>query len=109
MRTLTVTATAYTSRPQETQGDPFLAAWGDRLKPGMKCIAVSRDLIALGLRHNTPVKIKGLPGVYLVKDKMNKRHTRKIDIYCGLDLKAAREWGKQKVVIEWRPELQPRP
>ena len=100
-RKLSVTATAYTSRKSETQGDPFLAAWGDRLKPGMKCIAVSRDLIAMGLTHNTPVRIKGLPGVYLVKDKMNKRHTRKIDIYHGTNLKAARAWGKRKVVIEW--------
>ncbi|EMG37901.1 hypothetical protein PCS_01296 [Desulfocurvibacter africanus PCS] len=100
-RALTVTATAYTSHRGQTDSTPDIAAWGDRLKPGMKCIAVSRDLIKLGLKHNTPVRIKGLPGVYLVKDKLNKRYAKRIDIYHGKDIKAARRWGKKKVQIEW--------
>ena len=100
-RILKVVATAYTSHPGQTDSTPDLAAWGDRLKPGMKCIAVSRDLIPMGLGHNTPVKIKGLPGVYLVKDKLNKRFKKRIDIYFGKDLKAARAWGKRNVEIEW--------
>ncbi|GAL15331.1 hypothetical protein JCM19233_6349 [Vibrio astriarenae] len=37
---------------------------GDRLKPGMKSIAVSRDLIALGLTHNQEVRIEGFEGTY---------------------------------------------
>lgn len=72
---------------------------GDILKPGQKAIAVSRDLIQLGLEHNKTVKISGLPGTYIVKDKMNKRWTKKIDIYMGLNQEAAMEWGKQKVEI----------
>lgn len=100
-RTLKVVATAYTSHKGQTDSTPDLAAWGDTLKPGMKCIAVSRDLIKMGLKHNTPVRIKGLPGVYLVKDKLNKRFTKRIDIYFGKDLKAARQWGKRRVEIEW--------
>lgn len=53
-----VTATAYTSSPRETDSTPFLAAWGDTLKPDMKVIAVSRDLLELGLTHKTKVKIE---------------------------------------------------
>ncbi|MFQ5519590.1 MAG: 3D domain-containing protein [Mariprofundus sp.] len=98
---LKVTATAYNSVRSQTSGNPSIAAWGDRLKPGMKVIAVSRDLIRMGLKHNTRVKIDGLPGTYLVKDKMNKRWRRKIDIYMGRDVKAARRWGKRKVTIRW--------
>jgi len=98
---LIVTATAYNSVRSQTQGNPSIGAWGDRLKPGMKVIAVSRDLIRMGLKHNTRVKIKGLPGTYLVKDKMGKRWSRKIDIYMGRDVKAARKWGKRKVTISW--------
>ena len=95
-----VTATAYNSVQSQTKkGDPNLAAWGDVLQPGEQAIAVSRDLIKLGLTHNTEVKIEGLPGIYLVKDKMNKRWTKKIDIYMGLDEKAAKDWGKRKVFI----------
>lgn len=100
-RTLTVTASAYNSLRSQTNNNPNLSAWGDRLKPGMKAIAVSRDLIKLGLKHNTRVKIDGLPGYYLVKDKMHRRWKRKIDIYMGTDVKAARQWGKRKVTIRW--------
>ncbi|EMG37902.1 hypothetical protein PCS_01297 [Desulfocurvibacter africanus PCS] len=100
-RTLAVTATAYTSHRSQTNQNPSLAAWGDTLKPGMRCIAVSRDLLKMGLTRNTPVRIKGLPGVYLVKDKLHKRWTKRIDIYHGLDVQAAKQWGKRKVLIEW--------
>jgi 3D (Asp-Asp-Asp) domain-containing protein len=100
-RALAVTATAYNSVPEQTDGDPTLAAWGDSLAPGMKVIAVSQDLIPLGLDHRTSVTIKGLPGVYLVLDKMHKRWEKRIDIYMGLDLDAARTWGKRQVEISW--------
>ena len=73
-KALDVKVSAFNSVPSQTDGIPNLAAWGDTLKPGMKCIAVSRDLIALGLDHNTKVKIEGLPGIYLVLDKMNARY-----------------------------------
>ncbi|NBC47131.1 MAG: hypothetical protein GVY22_03890 [Gammaproteobacteria bacterium] len=98
---LKVIATAYTSHPAETSGDPYLAAWNNRLTPGEKSIAVSRDLIGLGLTNGTEVKIEGLPGTYTVRDKMNKRWRRRIDIYMGNDRERALEWGKQKVALSW--------
>ncbi len=100
-RTLVVTATAYNSLPEQTDSEPHLAAWGDSLAPGMKVIAVSRDLIPVGLDRHTPVKIEGFPGVYLVLDKMNKRWEKRIDIYMGHDLEAARAWGARQVEISW--------
>lgn len=97
-----VTASAYNSVNAQTKaGDPTLTAWGDTLKPGMKAIAVSRDLIEEGLTHGTEVTIEGLEGTYIVRDKMNKRWENKIDIYMGNDVKAAREWGKKTVTIAW--------
>ena len=98
---LKVTASAYNSVKSQAHGNPSIGAWGDHLKPGMKVIAVSRDLIKMGLKHNTRVKIDGLPGTYLVKDKMGKRWSRKIDVYMGTDVKAARRWGKRTVIIRW--------
>ncbi|MBK1706751.1 3D domain-containing protein [Halochromatium glycolicum] len=98
---LKVIATAYTSHPAETSGDPYLAAWNNRLTPGEKSIAVSRDLIGLGLTNGTEVKIEGLPGTYTVRDKMNKRWRRRIDIYMGNDRERALEWGKQRVALSW--------
>jgi len=98
---LKVTATAYNSLAYQTNDNPHITAFGDSLKPGLKYIAVSRNLLALGLDYNTPVKIEGLEGVYIVKDKMHHRWTNKIDIYMGTDVKAAKEWGRKKVTIQY--------
>lgn len=98
---LEVTATAYTSTANETDSSPSITAWGDTLKPGMKAIAVSRDLIEMGLSHGVKVTIDGLEGTYTVLDKMNKRWTQKIDIYMGTDVKRAKEWGKRRIIIRW--------
>ena len=100
-QSLEVTASAYNSVSSQTEGDPTLAAWGDKLKPGMKAIAVSPDLVKLGLTHKTKVKIEGLSGRYEVLDRTNSRFTKRIDIYMGTDVEAAREWGIKKVTIRW--------
>lgn len=99
---LAVTATAYTSRRGETDNTPFLAAWNNRLRPSVKSIAVSRDLLDMGLTNGTRVTIDGLPGSYKILDKMNKRWKNKIDIYMGKNLRKAKRWGKRKVSIRWK-------
>ncbi|MGB5387531.1 MAG: hypothetical protein WBN20_12175 [Eudoraea sp.] len=96
-----VTASAYNSVSFQTSSQPNIGAWGDTLKPGMKSIAVSRDLLAIGINHNTKVKINGLDGIYLVKDKMNKRWKNKIDIYMGENIEKARNWGIKEVTIQY--------
>ncbi|PKA96410.1 3D (Asp-Asp-Asp) domain-containing protein [Flavobacteriaceae bacterium MAR_2009_75] len=97
-----VTASAYNSTVAQTDGQPSIAAWGDTLSPELKAIAVSRDLMRLGIERNTQVKIEGLDGIYLVKDKMHYRWRNKIDIYMGLNVEKAREWGRKKVKIYYR-------
>lgn len=101
-KTIKVTATAYNSLKHQTDDSPYITAFGDSLKDGLKYIAVSRDLLKLGLKHNTLVRIEGLDGTYLVKDKMHHRWKNKIDIYMGTDVKAARTWGKRKINISYR-------
>ena len=97
---LTLIATAYTSHKHQTDNTPFLAAWNNKIRPGMKIIAVSHDLIRKhGLKNGVKVKIKGLKGHYIVKDKMNKRFKNRIDIYMGLNKKKALKWGKRKVTL----------
>ncbi len=101
-RKMRVTATAYTSHHNQTDKTPFLAAWNNRLRPGMKIIAVSRDMLRrYGMRNGTKVRIGGLRGYYTVRDKMNKRYRKRIDIYMGLDRKRALRWGRRSVVIHW--------
>ena len=103
-RSLSVTASAYNSVAAQTNSRPTLTAWGDELEPGMKAIAVSRDLIEQGLSHGVAVTIEGLPGKYVVMDKMAARWRRKIDIYMGEDVEAARRWGVRQLTIHWRVE-----
>lgn len=103
-RELVVTATAYNSLPSQTSGNPNLGAWGDRIVPGMKVVAVSRDLLKAGLKRGTELQIDGLPGEYVVLDKTAARWTRRIDIYMGVDRKAALRWGKRSVRISWQSD-----
>ncbi|WP_158217788.1 3D domain-containing protein [Marinobacterium stanieri] len=98
---LKVMASAYNSVADQTNDQPNITAWGDKLKPGMKVVAVSRDLIKKGLTHNTMIEIVGLPGRYRVLDKMHRRWDKKIDIYMGTDVDAALEWGVRPVEIRW--------
>ncbi|MEP3209950.1 MAG: hypothetical protein ABJN95_12205 [Maribacter sp.] len=103
-KAIEVKVSAYNSVPSQTDGYPTIAAWGDTLKPRMKAIAVSRDLIQMGLKHNTKVMIKGLPGVYLVKDKMAKRWKKRIDIYMGDKVEKAKKWGVKDLEIVYEVE-----
>ena len=100
-----VTATAYNSLAYQTNSQPNITAFGDSLKPGLKYIAISRDLLKLGLKHNTLVTIEGVDGIYLVKDKMHSRWKSRIDIYMGNDVEAARKWGRKKLQIKYRLEV----
>lgn len=104
-RSLLVDASAFNSLPGQTDGQPSIAAWGDQLQPGMRAIAVSRDLLELGLTRGTRVRIEGLSGEYRVLDKMHRRWRRKIDIYMGEDVRAARRWGVRRVRIHWIPAI----
>ncbi len=99
---LRVSASAYNSVSSQTgPGNPKITAWGDTLKPGVKVIAVSRDLLKKGLDYNTPVRIEGLEGIYYVRDKMHHRWKNKIDIYMEEDVKKARGWGRKKIKIHY--------
>ncbi len=100
--TLCVTATAYNSVRAQTLHNPRITAWVDTLSPGMNAIAVSRDLIKLGLDHNAEVKIEGFDGIFLVKDKMHHRWRNRIDIYMGKNVKKAKNFGRKKLNISYK-------
>lgn len=98
---LVVTATAYNSVAEQTDANPTIAAWGDELKPGMKVVAVSRDLLERGLTRGKVLRIEGLEGDYVVLDKTASRHRKRIDIYMGVDVEKARQFGVRQVRIHW--------
>jgi 3D (Asp-Asp-Asp) domain-containing protein len=98
---LEVEASAYTCRIQRNPKKPVRGAWGDILTTDTKAIAVSNDLIKMGLKHGTSVKIEGLEGNYVVMDKMANRWRKTIDIYMGNACQKARCWGRRKTIIYW--------
>jgi 3D (Asp-Asp-Asp) domain-containing protein len=96
---LDVDVTAYNASVAQTDRTPSIAAWGDELRPGMRAIAVSRDLLSLGLGRGARVQIDGLPGHYVVLDKTHRRWTRRVDLFMGKDVRKALNWGKRKMRI----------
>jgi 3D (Asp-Asp-Asp) domain-containing protein len=85
----------------QTDGNPSITAYGIKLRPGMRIVAVSRDLEKLGLQAGVRLRIAGLDGEWTVGDRMHARWTRRIDVYMGLDVKTARAGGKRRVRIRW--------
>jgi 3D (Asp-Asp-Asp) domain-containing protein len=81
-----VTVTTYTIDPKQTDDEPLITASGfklDSLNPGRhKIIAISRDL-KKKFKFGQKVKITGIgkhSGIYVIRDLMNKRWKKKVDI-----------------------------
>lgn len=104
---LHVTATAYVTPPSPSEGLVSTTAFGIWLRPGMRIVAVSRDLENLGLTRGVRMRIEGVEGEWEVGDRTAKRWTKRIDLYMGDDLHAARAFGKRRVRIHWY--VPPRP
>lgn len=103
INTLTVKAMAYVGgcSPKRNKRNPR-GAWGDLLTEDIKAVAVSPDLLEMGLDHGDVIRIEGLPGEYKVLDVMNARHNKSIDIYYGNDRCGAMEWGQRTLTISWQ-------
>jgi 3D (Asp-Asp-Asp) domain-containing protein len=99
--TAVVTASAYNSHADQTDGDPTLTASGRRLQPGMRALAVSPDLFVAGIDFGTRVRIEGVDGEWTVLDRMPADRRRAIDLYFGTDEAAALRFGKKRVRIDW--------
>ena len=94
---MTVIATAYTPRPEETDSTPWLTAAGTKTREGI--------IAANWLPFGTKIKIDDK--IYTVEDRMNARYTAafpaRIDIVF-MSLAKARKFGKQKIEIEIMPD-----
>jgi 3D (Asp-Asp-Asp) domain-containing protein len=102
VRSVVVDATAYNSLPEQTEGDPWISASGHRLEAGMRAIAVSPDLAKLGLGYGRKVRIEGLNGEWVVRDRMPGRWKRRIDVFMGEDVDAALAFGRRRVRVHWQ-------
>ena len=84
-----VTLTTYTPTAEECDSTPLVTASGFKINEKNpkrhRIIAVSRDL-KRKYKFGTKLRIKGAgkyDGTYVVRDVMNKRYTKRIDILVG--------------------------
>ena len=103
LTSLKVKASAYNSTEAQTDDSPNQGAWGDLIIPGMTIIAVSPDLIEAGLIRGAKVRIQGVDGTWTVLDRTGSHHKNRIDIYMGIDVEAAKEWGIKDITITVLP------
>lgn len=87
---------AYTSRVEETDGSPCISADNTNICEFDGCVIATNDY-PLGYE----IEIENI-GKCIVKDRMNSRYTGtgNIDLYMGMDLKKALDFGRQQVNIK---------
>lgn len=91
-----VTVTGYSSSVEETDDTPFTTADGSTTQHGY--IAVSDDLFNSGWTFNKIVLIKGI-GTFVIKDRMNKRISKTVDIWYDTKSKAVKNGTKKAVAM----------
>lgn len=94
IKTMRVDATAYTSRPQETDGSPFITADGSVVRDGI----IATNVLPFG----TKIRIPSVYGdkIFEVRDRMNARYSYRIDVWMD-DVQEMREFGiKRNIEIE---------
>ncbi|HLC70190.1 MAG TPA: hypothetical protein VJH75_04070 [Patescibacteria group bacterium] len=87
--------TAYTSTPDQTDDDPFIAATGKRVHDGM--------IAANGLPFGTIIKIPALYGEkeFVVEDRMNARYGfGRMDVWLDTSKAEARKFGVKRLQVE---------
>ena len=91
---LKVLVTAYSSRPEETDADPFITASGEKVHPGI----VANNMLPFG----TIIKFPQLFGnqSFVVQDRMNiHKGGNHIDIWFP-STEEALQFGKRKTIAE---------
>lgn len=100
LQTVSVTITAYSSTVDQCDSTPYIAANNKPVRVGT--LALSRDLLKeFGIEYGQRVLIPGY-GVFEVRDTMNARWQRRVDIWES-DRQAARMFGKQQGKLIWMP------
>jgi len=86
-----VTVTTYSPTVEQTDSTPLITASGFKINPKnpkkQRIVAVSRDL-KKKYKFGKKIRITGigkLSGTYTVRDVMNKRYRKRVDILIGED------------------------
>ena len=85
--------TAYSSSIDETDDTPFITASGKTVRDGI----VAANFLPLG----TKIRIPEVFGnkIFIVEDRMNRRHTDKVDIWFATK-ELAKTFGRKKLEVQ---------
>jgi len=94
--------TSYTSSVEETDSTPCIAATGKDIcvlfEKGENICAA--NFVPLGTKLSIRLRDEGRPPfICTVLDRMNKRYKAEVDLYFGHDKIAARNFGRQKLLV----------
>ena len=97
--TFMVTASAYTSTPNQTDSSPFITANGEHVYWG----GVAANIIDTNGRNipfGTKIMIPKLFGdqIFTVNDRMNRRYKNNVDLWFP-DISDAREFGRRTIEV----------
>lgn len=92
-RNLQITATAYSSTPDQTDDSPFLTASGTYTRHGV----VASNYFKIGTKLRFP-ELYG-DQIFVVEDRMNERYHRRLDIWMPTR-EAAKQFGVAWLKIE---------
>ncbi|MFA6909114.1 MAG: hypothetical protein WC289_04495 [Patescibacteria group bacterium] len=92
-RTVYLSITAYSSTPDQTDGDPFTTASGSTVRDGI----IAANFLPIGTR----VRIPDYYGdkIFIVEDRMNARYWYMADIWMP-SRQEAKEWGVRYTKLE---------
>ena len=96
---VSVVVTKYNAVKEQTDDTPTITASNKKIKKGM--IALSRDLEEeLGLKFGDKIHLTGM-GTFIFEDRMNKKWTRRVDIY-EKSIEEAKKFGikKTELIVE---------
>lgn len=102
---LRVTATIYHATIKQTDSTPDRTATNFKINmnnpESHRIIAVSRDLEAKGFKMNSIVVVSNagdMDGLWVIRDRMNKRWTNRIDFLVDETLKGGK-WNNVKIKL----------
>ena len=94
IKTIRMASTAYTSRPGETDGSPFITADGSVVRDGY----VATNVLPIGTKIRIPTVFGDK--IFEVHDRMNARYGYRVDIWTA-DIKSAKAYGlKRNISVE---------
>lgn len=90
-------ASAFNSTPEQTDGNPCQAA--DQSDICVRYLAgeclIAGNFAKLGSQHY----VDGF-GVCTLIDRMNRRYSQEVDIYFGMDVAAAKKFGRRPILVK---------